>query len=343
MTDSQARHVTLLIPRLFDNRSRAAAKLSLAAPASPATLTTLLARADRRTLPVDGLEVRLFQLFGLHMNPEQDLPIAAVTRVADMGIVDNDWWIRADPVHLEPQRAGLVLDPLTDLTRDEADRLTAELNEVLRTDGWLLKAPHPLRWYLKPPGAPLLTTTPLRHVIGLDVHPHLPQGPDRKTWHTRLNELQILLHTSTINAAREARGAKTANSLWFWGGGRLPTAVASPWDEVVAGDAVSLGLARVLSIAHQPLPASAAVWLSFSDRPKRSLIVLDEVTALAGSQDLQALAENWLRPLTRAVHSGSVRSLTLISDSGPEFTYRRRHRWYFWRRPQAMESCESAA
>lgn len=343
MTDTQARHVTLLIPGLFDSGARTEAEEPSTPRTSPAALRALLARAGRRANPATGFEARLFQLFGISPDPAHDLPIAAVTRMADMGIVDNNWWIRADPVHLEPQRAGLVLDRLTDLSQDEADRLTAELNEILRTDGWLLKAPRPLRWYLKPSNAPAISTTPLRRVTGLDIHPYLPQGPDRKTWHTRLNELQILLHTSAVNAAREAHGKKTANSLWFWGGGLLPEHGESPWDEVVADDAVSQGLARLLSVSLQPFPADVAAWLRSADRPARSLIVFDQTTGADGQQAVHALMEHWLQPLLHAVHNGSVQCLTLISDSGPEFQYRRRHRWYFWRRPQALESYGNAA
>lgn len=335
MTDSHARHVTLFSPGLFDRVLHPAVDDRSVATTVPAALSALLARADRHANPLRGFEARLFQQFGIPPIPEQDLPVAAVTRVADMGIVDNDWWIRADPVHLEPQRAGLLLEPLTDLSQDEANQLTAELNEVLRTDGWLLKAPRPQRWYLKPPTAPELTTTPLQRVTGLDIHAFLPQGPDRKTWHTRLNELQILLHTSTVNARREARGAKTANSLWFWGGGSLPNPAECAWDEVVADDAVSQGLARILSIPLVPLPADPDRWRA-PDHPRRSLIVLDEATAGTDPENPLSQAENWLQRITQAVHSGSISRFTFISDSGPEFTYLRKHRWYFWRRSQSL-------
>src|SRR5687767_4981227 len=76
-------------------------------PQLPA-LETLLTRAERQALPVRGLEPLLFSLFGAEIPVDADLPVAAVTRVLDLGIVDNGWWIRADPVHLSPQRDQLI-------------------------------------------------------------------------------------------------------------------------------------------------------------------------------------------------------------------------------------------
>jgi len=72
---------------------------------------------------------RLFALFGIAPEAGQDLPVAAVTRVADMGVIDREWWIRADPVYLEAGHDSLVLHAGLGLTPDEAAQLVAELNE----------------------------------------------------------------------------------------------------------------------------------------------------------------------------------------------------------------------
>src|SRR5687767_9051943 len=68
-------------------------------PQLPA-LETLLTRAERHSSPVRSLESLLFSLLGAEIPTDSDLPVAAVTRVLDLGIVDSGWWIRADPVHL---------------------------------------------------------------------------------------------------------------------------------------------------------------------------------------------------------------------------------------------------
>ena len=101
-----------------------------------------------------------------------------MTRFLDMGVLDNDWWIRADPVHLQADRDRLILVDAAalDLTQDEANRLAAELQEPYRADGWLLKAPRPERWYLKPPTAPQITTTALPDVVARNIQQYLPRG-----------------------------------------------------------------------------------------------------------------------------------------------------------------------
>ena len=319
----------------------------------PSTLALLLARADRRENPVTGVEPRLFGLFGMDVPEGQDLPVAAVTRLADnvhcanngawMGVVDREWWIRADPVNLAATRNGLVLQAGLGLNRDEADRLVAELSETLAQDGWLLKAPRPECWYLKPPVAPVITTTPLARAIGQDVHALLPQGRDHKAWHTHLNEFQILLHTSPVNVAREARGALPANSVWFWGGGRLPQPGQSTWTQVWSAEPLSQGLARLSALPLAATPVDAGRWLGAAAVAGDQLVVLDALGAASGrSASLQRLEQDWLMPLLAAVHSGTLAELRLLSDAGPALLYRRAHRWRFWRRPRALAAVRAA-
>ncbi len=330
------RQVTLYIPGLF------------AGPAAPATLLHLLARADQLPGGTDGGVERLFALFGIAPEAGQDLPVASVTRVADVGVIDRDWWIRADPVYLEPGRDSLVMHAGLGLTPDEAGQLVAELNESLSQDGWLLKAPRPERWYLKPPVAATITTTPLAAANGRNVHPLLPQGADYKAWHTRLNELQILLHTSPVNVAREARGALPANSVWFWGGGRLPQAGVARWSQLWSDEPLTQGLARLAGVSSGPVPVNGVELLAQAGGGEVLLVlelptpILSQDDADAWQASLQTVVENWLAPLLAAVHAGKLSSLTLISDSGPLFLYRGAHRWRFWRPLRSLAAYRAA-
>jgi hypothetical protein len=331
-----ARQVTLYIPGLF------------AGPLAPATLLRLLARADQIAGGAEGDMQRLFALFGIAPESGQDLPVAAVTRVADMGVIDREWWIRADPVYLELGRESLVMRAGLGLTQDEAARLVAELNESLAQDGWLLKAPRPERWYLKPPAAAAITTTPLATANGRNVHPLLPQGADYKAWHTRLNEIQILLYTSPVNAAREARGLLPANSVWFWGGGRLPQPGVEEWVRVSSDDPLSLGLARLAGVPSGPVPMKSAELLAQPGDGEQLLVlglpapILSQADAEAWQAALERLVHDWLTPLMAAVHAGALAELTLLSDTGASFRYRRRHRWYFWRRARPLAAYRAA-
>src|SRR4030067_3850118 len=156
-TRPATQRLTFYLPGLFSWQEDGAASGPYRA------LETMLSRAQRLCAECPrGHEEGLFALFDLAGQENADLPIAAVTRMLDMGVIDNDWWLRADPVHLGIDRDRLIL---TDARRlqiapREANRLVAEIMEVFVADGWLLKAPHPERWYPKPPRAPGLTHAP---------------------------------------------------------------------------------------------------------------------------------------------------------------------------------------
>jgi hypothetical protein len=343
MTALSRQRLTLFVPGLFvDPLPEFVNALQINDPDVSSVLLRLLARADRQENPITGVEPRLFKLFGLDMPEGQDLPVAAVTRVADMGVIDREWWIRADPVFLEPGHDSLVMHAGLGLTPGETERLAAELNESLGQDGWLLKAPRPERWYLKPPAAAAITTTPLSVAIGRNVHPLLPQGADHKTWHMRLNEIQILLHTSPVNAARETRGLLPANSVWFWGGGRLPQPGQVEWARIWSADPLSLGLARLSGVPCGPVPANGADLLAQLDGEAQLVVlglpipILSHADAEAWQTALVGFARDLVTPLVASVHAGTLSELTLASDTGASFRYQQRHRWRFWRRPPQL-------
>jgi len=330
-------HVTIMMAGLWPPTPQTELRLG--------GLELLLARGERAAVAPESLEALLFEFFGVTVSPG-DLPVAAVTRVVDMGVVDHDWWIRADPVHLVPQRDGLVLVPpeLTELGLDEAQRLCDELARSYATEGWLLRAPHPWRWYLRPPQAPDVQTTPLALAAGRDIHAYLPTGPEARSWHTLLNEIQILLHTARVNAEREQRGALAINSLWFWGGGRLPSTVTPDVEFVWTNDAVAQGLSRLSGVPARPVPSGFQAWREIA-QPGRHLIVLDSLRramqrdAEAGwSVGLAHLDKAWFRPLTEALRTGAVRRINLVTDQGLALRASGWQLGRWWRRRRPLSS-----
>lgn len=338
--DASLTNLTLLIPGLFGP-----SPTTEPAPALPA-LETWLARSDLKISGTRSFEPVLFQLFDSETPTEGDLPVAAVTRVLDMGVIDNGWWLRADPVHLHPERDRLVLtdSQMLDITQDEANRLVAEIMEHYKADGWLLKAARPGRWYLKPPRAPKMTTSPLPDVVSRDIHPYLPQGKDGKAWHTVLNEMQILLHTAKVNEERERHGKLPINSLWFWGGGRLPKLKPVVWSQLWSQEPLSLAFARLAQVPSRAQPADFQAWRRQADRSGEQLIVLDGLRVTQQYADAPAwlaamaqLEHQWIAPLLAAVRQGALAHATLLTDNGRQYRLTRRHarRWWRRRRPLA--------
>ncbi|MHB8533922.1 MAG: hypothetical protein ACYDBW_00560 [Sulfuricaulis sp.] len=340
-------HLTLYVPGLFsawqnDDRE------GMAYPA----LETMLARAERHAaVPPSGYEGGLFALFDLNPGKDADLPVAAVTRMMDMGVIDNDWWLRADPVHLNLERDRLILIDAhrLDIAHNEAQGLVTEIMDVFAADGWLLKAPCANRWYLKPARAPDMTTSALSQVAGRDIHPFLPRGPDGKNWHTTLNEIQILLHAATVNEEREQRGQPAINSLWFWGGGRLPRIAPVSWTRVWSDEPVSQSLAKLSGTPCAGGVAGFTQWQRQVNEPGKYLVVLDEAyfaslysEASQWRDNLKRLEQGWLVPLLQALKSGDVAGVNLVSDCGNRFslTARQARRWWRFRRPLAAY-CEA--
>lgn len=330
----------LVVPGLL-GPTRATSE-SVPPPQVPA-IETWLARAERARpgLP-PALEAAIFALFAVPPSADADLPVAAVTRVLDMGVIDQGWWLRADPVHLQPERDRLILSDnhVLAITPEEADGLAAEIMEAYGADGWLLKAARPGRWYLKPLRTPRIVTTPLPQVVGRDIHPYLPQGKDGKAWHTVLNEIQILLHTARVNVEREARGLLPVNSLWFWGSGRLPTLPPVNWSHVWSQEPVSLALARLSQTPSDAVPGDFADWTRQARAPGAHLVVIDHARAAvhygeqgAWHEFVQQLERAWIAPLWQAVKAGTIGRAELHDDTGRGFvlTPRYTRRWWRWR------------
>lgn len=341
-TDRPASHLTLYLPGLFSMQDN-----GHAGDRRWRALETLLSRAEPgdRGFP-QGYEEGLFALFDLERPDNADLPVAAVTRMLDMGVIDSDWWLRADPVHLSFDRDRLILADAQklEITPEQAARLVAEIMEVFSTDGWLLKAPHPARWYLKPKRAPQLITSPLSQVVGRDIRGFLPRGPDEKPWQTIMNEIQILLHSSTVNVEREKEGKLPVNSLWFWGSGRLPRITPVTWTSVWSNEPVSLSLAKLSGTPATGLPEGYADWRRQAEATGDHLMVLDEAhdaTLYADvprwQEALGKLETNWMEPLWRDLKAGALERATFITDAGRSFTLSsgQARRWWRRRRPLA--------
>lgn len=339
--DSDERHLTLVVPGMVS------AAVDAEIGGNLERLEWLLGRADNTANGHTGsTEACLFQLFGVDTAPDQDTPVAAVTRVLDMGVVDNAWWMRADPVHLMPHGDTLVLSAGGDLSvsQDEADQLVREILDVFNQDGWVLKAPRPDCWYLQLLDMPDMHTTPLSNVVGHDIYSALPAGKDGKKWHTILNELQIMLHTSTVNVEREAKGLPTINSLWLWGGGRLPTLKENDWSVFWGEDGVGSALARLSQVKQADRPASAENWLRESDAGNH-LVVLDqaEQARLNGHEQelrdfIDTFDEQWTEPLIRALQTKKLNSLSVVVENCRIFKADARSLSRWWRRRTRFSS-----
>lgn len=346
MRDDSERHLTLALPGLFGPAASDAAEPSeaarlLAEGLSPRALERFFARCSQVPAPPseEGLAAMVFGCFGV-LREAPDWPVAAVTRGVDAGDSGHRWVLRADPVHLRAAMGDLVLTDSADLevSAAEAAALTAEINAALDEPGFRIEPLAAKRWYLHFDAPLRLMTRAPWDVVGTSVGASLPGGEEGARWRERINDVQMILHASPVNRARESRGEPVVNSIWPWGGGYAPRVPGGVWQGVWAAETLAAGLARLAGTPGETLPDDAHGWLERAP-PGRHLLVFTEGHLAACSSDVERwrrfiahLEAEWMAPLGDALASGGVASIELRTG-GPRIFRLARRRWrYGWRR-----------
>lgn len=270
-----------------------------------------LARADRLADGEPGERAQLLRHFDLL---PRGWPMAAITRQRDAGDAVLHTWLRADPAHVRADMTGARVLAIGELglSHDDAQALLAPLRPLFGDLGFQLSAPVPSRWYVAlPADAKPPAFSPPEDVLGDDLFSHLPDGPDGRRWRALLNEAQVILHNHPVNEARTAAGKPTVNSLCFWGAGRLPDHVRSPYTGLASPDPELLSLAQLAGIANTP------------EGPQ----LLD----LRQARDWSAVEQRLLPGLREL---GADEMLLDFAD-GTRYSFKAAQRWRFWRRPLA--------
>lgn len=340
-------HCHLLIPGLFPPL-RPETRHALRDLPLPA-LAALLARGSQKTLPDDSMDAWLCRSFGVEK--QHDWPVAALTLLADGSNPGGDFWLLAEPVHLQLQRDRLVLADAgnLDITQEEANSLTAALNGHFADAGLSFFPTRPGHWHLRLTHPPAhLQTHSLETAIGRNIRNILPGGPDGKRWHSLLNETQMLLHRHPVNEAREQRGLPPVNSIWPWGGGVLPANLTPHFTHIWADHALARGLAVATATPCASVPETAVEWLPAAQAGSHHLVVLDALRtpALYGDvhrwrETLLHLEKDWFGPLRQALSRGKISRLTLTAfDSGQtrSFSVSRTDLWKIWLRGKPLEA-----
>jgi hypothetical protein len=259
----------------------------------------------------------------------------------DTGVTESGWWLRADPVHLRADVNQILLFDARylEISAAEAASLVTELNQCFGGDGLRFEAPHPERWYLYLEDDPGVRTCPLSEAIGKNIDTLLPQGDGRRRWHALLTEIQLLLYGAGVNVARESRGRSGINSVWFWGGGRLPESVCRVVDSVYADDPLTIGLATAGGMAISSLPDDADAWRHTAGDESDSLVVL-ESTRFDGAdgmperwaEHVEALERTWFGPCLEMLTRRILDRLTLYPCNGRAYGVSAGDLRRFWRR-----------
>ncbi|MBK1723755.1 phosphoglycerate mutase [Thiocystis violacea] len=318
-----------LIPRPFPKTPVLSRWLARGRPAAGTTLDPYLA---------------CLRAGGVATDPERDVPTGPLSLLGEEPetLVDG-FWMRADPVHLRPDRdqlrvfSGEALLP----TREEADALIDAFNAHFAGDGLHLLAPVAGRWYLRVQSDPELRTTPLHQVLGDTMAPHLPEGPGAREWMRLMNEAQMLFHASPVNRRRESQGRPMINGLWTWGGGLLPTLAQQPPALMIGDHPLIAGLARLGGGRHLQADLS---WERAVSSAQPALVFIDSLWSALIDRDL----DGWLRGLAELegrvaeldgrLRRGEVVCVELVPCLGTTWTITAKRLRYLWRRGGLVQS-----
>ena len=302
----------LLIPGLFP--------VATPEPRFP-HLERWLARADVARDPAPDPHAWLAQRFGVQAAAQA--PIALLGEGEET--VDGAW-LHADPVYARVQRDTMVLHDaaMLEVTPTEATELVATLQSFFASDGFEFRVAAPDRWYVRVPEGEVPETTPLAQALGRDTFGLLPRAHGRLNWLSAITEVQMLLASHPVNLAREAARRPPVNTVWFWGGGRLPPSARSPYAQVLARDPFTRGLARLAGAPARELPAG----LSFSEAAAGTTLVV------ADRHD-----DAWLADTGGLVaRHGTVRLILPTGRDTVVATLSPAARWRFLRRPRPLST-----
>ena len=335
--------ITLVVPGLLGPFPNAIGDFQ-AVPHVPGLLGLL---NNARAVPSsdEGLETWLCKRFGLQQPVSGDWPMAPLEAALELGDAGPYYWLRADPVHLRADRSRLVLfgPEVLAIRQEEADALAESFNALYQPDGLQLYTPTPNRWYLRLAHAPRLSTTPLPDVIGRDIDRHLPRGEDAAPWHARLNEIQMLFHAHALNERRAEQGMTTINSLWLWGGGRMPASLQAQDAWVCSDDPLARALAQAAKVPLLDSDGDLEHWLPAALEEGHGLVVLSgcrQAQQYGDRQEwgerLQELERQWWAPLQAMRAQGRLQRLMLQAPPGAAYHIGAPRWWERLRRPRPL-------
>jgi hypothetical protein len=300
-------------------------------------LGALLAKADvrRETLP---LEARVCAWFG--MESDDFPPAAAATARIDLETV-SDALVRLDPVHVRADPTRLLLFDAAhfELVAEEADGLIALLARELPALG-VVRGADPKRWYARADAVAGCYGLSPREMAGRALSRDLPARGDQRAMQRLLTEVQMVLHETPLNQAREKRGQPPINGLWPWGGGALGLAPGT-LKSAFGDDVLLAGLAQAAGVAWSPaLDPDAAIAAA---KRGDAIVVSGAPFGTARGDAAHCDLENvWCPKLASALKRGAIDALVTVGEA-ETFTLTRRTLLRFWKKAPCCVGPISAA
>lgn len=350
-------HLDILVPFALPPAAMSAdllRELQLPALAALTTRTRAEGIASRRET-FDGFhpslphETWLARQFGMTASvPDTSPPIAAALMQTFALTPREGAWFIVLPVHIHIARDHLVLTDPRQLTLAEQEARTLfDIAQPLFAEAEKdLEYGNATTWFVRADDwAELRTTTP-DAASGRNIDIWMPKGPNERNWRKVQNEVQMHWFNHPINEEREAHRRKPVNSIWLWGGSRVPTEIRpSPYTHAYNLQNWMQAFSRF--VPHHAHADDANRLLETATG--NGILMLDNLLAPALSNDwarwldgMRALEENWFAPLLQSLKDGRIETLSLVltHDSRiASFTASRASLRKFWVKPSLTALC----
>lgn len=326
--------LTLVVPGLFGTEKFDFTQKASLKEFGLTNLQKIASRGDCHSNVSSNFLDLIANLFGV---ADEHISLASVTRLYERPNNKSSNWLRADPVHLQAgsHDLGLIDAQQLNITFEEAGEFTEQINNL--SDGtWEIDAPHPQRWYIKTNQRLSIKTHPLAHVVGYEIGNYFPTGADHEYWISLVNEIQMLLHHSSINRKRETRGERPVNSIWLWGEGQIGIVPDAQWTKVWSDEEVALGFAHLAKVAYSALPSDPESCFDEFQSNGNYLLVFSKgyYQVQYGLSDWRVLAktfdQTWLASLLPRVANSQIKKLKLIIPSQATLNLSNRGLNHFW-------------
>ncbi|CAH9018948.1 hypothetical protein [Candidatus Nitrosacidococcus sp. I8] len=317
-------------------------------------LQKLIKRATQKQANIYSYESLLLNLFGFSQRESRDVPIASIMYPWDKGEsqLQSSWVIRADPVHLHPDRDELVLfgPHQLVLNKTEALELANHIAPLCTEYDWNLEVLTPDRWYLTLPQLSQVNFTSLSEIEGKYIGTALPTGAEGSRWCTLLNEIQMTLYNCSTNQKREVEGKLAVNSLWFWGAEKIPEVLtSSSWNTITTGkEPFAQALASYSDLPYQILAEKETGdrWVEQLDITGNHLLILDQLLLIKNQpselyQALLYLEEHWFSILYKLLQKRPFTQLNLYPLGSYSYSISWPQIWYFWRSFRKYKTLEN--
>ncbi len=302
-------------------------------------LEKLLARSDRTASGRRMIEIIRSLYAGDELAP------GPVSRLGEGLPADSRFWFRADLVHLEAglDRVELTAPSELRMTIDESRSLFDHVFRSGVLDDFQFQFGSEGGWYLGADREVFGSSFPdLPLVHGGETAHWLPGASGSGSWAPRLTEVQMVLHDADANARRSDEGRPTANSLWLWGGGRLPRGRVTGPRHLWSRNPFAMGVAVQMGGKASTTGTS---WADVRGTIPNDHSVLDlEDISCSASKDIRptwcdltrTLEQDWIAPMLEWLTSGDGVEVCLYPGNGSchrvdQIALRR-----FWRRSRPL-------